>query len=184
MFEKDLPGQNTTGFSGESEIGNLPLESCDTINGAWGYNATDKRFKSTRQLIHYLARAAGHNANFLLNVGPKPDGTIQDEFVERLREMGAWMSKYGESIYGTRGYSQIAPRNWGAVTQKGDTIYVHVLDWEDNVLALPKLANAKSARLLMDGSPVKLDQLADSTLLHLPEGKRDPYDTVVALSIK
>lgn len=184
MFEKDLPGQNTTGFSGESEIGNLPLESCDTINRAWGYNATDKRFKSTRQLIHYLARAAGHNANFLLNVGPKPDGTIQDEFVERLHEMGAWMSKYGESIYGTRGYSQIAPRNWGAVTQKGDTIYVHVLDWEDNVLALPKLANAKSAKLLMDGSPVKLDQLADSTLLHLPEGRRDPYDTVVAVSVK
>ena len=184
MFEKDLPGQNTTGFSGESEIGSLPLESCDTINGAWGYNATDKRFKSTRQLIHYLARAAGHNANFLLNIGPKPDGTIQDEFVERLREMGAWLSKYGESIYGTRGYSPISPRNWGAVTQRGDTIYVHILDWEDSVLALPKLANAKSARLLMDGSPVRLDQLADSTLLHLPEGKRDPYDTVVALSIK
>lgn len=184
MFEKDLPGQNTTGFSGESEIGNLPLETCDTINGAWGYNESDKRFKSTKQLIHYLARAAGHNANFLLNVGPKPDGTIQDEFVERLREMGAWLGKNGESIYGTRGYAKVPPRNWGAATQKGDTIYIHVLDWQDEVLALPKLSDVKSARLLADGTAVKVDQLADATLLHLPAGKRDPYDTVVALSTK
>ncbi|MCZ2156159.1 MAG: alpha-L-fucosidase [Bryobacterales bacterium] len=184
MFEKDLPGENTTGFSGDSEVGNLPLETCDTINGAWGYNSSDKRFKSTKDLIHYLARAAGHNANFLLNVGPKPDGTIQDEFVERLREMGAWLSKYGESIYGTRGYAKVPPRNWGAVTEKGDTIYVHVLDWQDEVLALPKLANVKNARLLLDGSPVKVEQPADATLLYLPLGKRDPYDTVVALSTK
>ncbi|MCL4852674.1 MAG: alpha-L-fucosidase, partial [Bryobacteraceae bacterium] len=75
MFEKDLPGQNTTGFSGESEIGNLPLETCDTINGAWGYNKNDKRFKSSQQLIQYLVKSAGHNANFLLNVGPTPEGT-------------------------------------------------------------------------------------------------------------
>jgi alpha-L-fucosidase len=184
MFEKDLPGQNTTGFSGEATIGNLPLETCDTINGAWGYNENDKRFKSTKQLIHYVARAAGHNANFLLNVGPKPDGTIQDEFAERLREMGTWLQKYGESVYGTRGYSAIPPRNWGAVTRKGDTIYVHILDWQDNVLALPKIAEARAAKLLLDGSPIKLDQLADATLLHLPAGKRDPYDTVVALSTK
>lgn len=184
MFEKDLPGQNTSGFSGEAEIGALPLESCDTINGAWGYNANDKRFKSTRQLVHYLARAAGHNANFLLNIGPKPDGTIQDEFVERVREMGGWLSKNGESIYGTRGSKEVTPRNWGAVTEKGDKIYVHVLDWDDAVLAMPKIARAKSARLLMDGSPVKLEQVPNGTLLHLPAGKRDPYDTVVVLETR
>ncbi len=184
MFEKDLPGQNTTGFSGEAEIGEIPLETCDTINGAWGYNANDKRFKSTRQLVHYLARAAGHNANFLLNVGPKPDGTIQDEFVERLREIGGWLAKNGESIYGTRGSKEVSPRNWGAVTEKGDKIYVHVLDWNDSVLALPKIARAKSARLLMDGSVVKLDQVENGTLLHLPAGKRDPYDTVVVLETR
>lgn len=184
MFEKDLPGQNTTGFSGEAEIGEIPLETCDTINGAWGYNATDKRFKSTRQLIHYLARAAGHNANFLLNVGPKPDGSIQDEFVERLREMGGWLQKNGESIYGTTGSKEVTPRNWGAVTEKGDKIYVHVLDWNDNVLAMPKIARARSARLLMDGAVVRLEQVENGTLLYLPSGKRDPYDTVVVLETR
>ena len=59
MFEKDLPGQNTAGFNEKSEVGTLPLETCDTINNSWGYNASDKRFKSTKDLIHYLVRAAG-----------------------------------------------------------------------------------------------------------------------------
>ncbi len=95
MFEKDLPGQNTAGFNAESKIGALPLETCETINRAWGYNEKDNRYKSTRELIHYLVRASGHNANFLLNVGPRPDGTIQPEFVERLREMGAWLRTNG-----------------------------------------------------------------------------------------
>lgn len=79
MFEKDLPGQNAAGFSGEAKIGKLPLETCDTIGVAWGYNPNEKKLKSTKQLLHTLIRAAGSNANFLLNVGPKPDGTIQDE---------------------------------------------------------------------------------------------------------
>lgn len=184
MFERDLPGQNTSGFSGDAEVGNLPLETCDTINGAWGYNATDNRFKSTKQLIHYLARAAGHDANFLLNVGPKPDGTIQEEFVERLREMGKWLEVHGESIYGTRGSKVITPRNWGAVTEKGNKIYVHVLDWNDTVLALPKLANARRASLLKDGSTVRMEQVDGGTLLHLPVDKRDPYDTVVVLETR
>ena len=89
MWEKDLPGGNTAGFNADAEIGDLPLETCDTINGAWGFNINDRRYKSTRELVHYLARAAGHDANFLLNVGPMPDGTIQPEFVTRLREIGA-----------------------------------------------------------------------------------------------
>ncbi|MBA2647114.1 MAG: alpha-L-fucosidase, partial [Pyrinomonadaceae bacterium] len=77
MFEKDLPGKNTTGFSGESKIGDLPLETCETMNNSWGFNINDRKYKSTHEMIHYLVRAAGHNANFLLNVGPMPNGKIQ-----------------------------------------------------------------------------------------------------------
>jgi alpha-L-fucosidase len=181
MFEKDLPGQNTTGFSGDSKIGTLPLETCETINGAWGYNESDRRFKSTKDLVHYLVRAAGNNANFLLNVGPKPDGTIQEEFVTRLNEIGAWMAKNGESIYGTRG-GPITPRPWGVTTHKGPKTYLHILDWEDDVLAIPKQAKTfRKASMLVGGQPVGLRESEGALLLKLPAGVRDPLDTVVVL---
>jgi alpha-L-fucosidase len=179
MFEKDLPGQNTAGFNQASVDRALPLETCDTINGAWGYNANDKRFKSARQLIHYLVRAAGHNANFLLNVGPTPTGKIQPEFVTRLNEMGAWLAKNGESIYGTRG-GPFGPRNWGAVTEKGNKVYVHILDWPDEILAMPVIFRPRSSTLLSNGTPVAVTVPERATLLRLP-AERDPIDTIVVL---
>jgi alpha-L-fucosidase len=181
MFEKDLPGKNTAGFNAESKIGDLPLETCETINGAWGYNSEDHNFKSTEQLVHYLAKAAGNNANFLLNVGPKPDGTIQDEFRTRLTEMGTWLGKNGESIHGTRG-GPITPRPWGVTTQKANKTYVHVLDWPDELLVLQGLPKpVKRAVLLGSGRPVKLQLLDGGLLLQLPKADRDPIDTVVVL---
>jgi alpha-L-fucosidase len=180
MFEKDLPGANTAGFNEKSEIGTLPLETCETLNGAWGYNQKDKRFKSTRDLIHYLVRAAGNNANFLLNVGPMPTGQIQPEFVSRLGEMGAWLKANGDSIYGTRG-GPFKSRSWGVVTEKGNKIYVHVLDWKDELLALPRIPGIKSASLLKNGQAVKVQQMSTGTVLQLPAGQLDPVDTIVVL---
>jgi alpha-L-fucosidase len=184
MFEKDLPGQNTTGFSGESKIGSLPLETCDTISGAWGYNSQDTKYKSTKQLVAYLVRAAGNNANFLLNIGPKPDGTIQPEFVTRLHEIGQWTGKYGESIYGTRG-GPITPRPWGVTTAKGNQVFVHLLDWPDELLAMPKLpGSVANAKLLSTGEQVETREAGNSLLLKVPLGNRDPYDTVIVLETR
>lgn len=181
MFEKDLPGQNTTGFSGDSKIGALPLETCDTISGAWGYNAEDTKYKSPKQLVGYLARAAGNNANFLLNIGPKPDGTIQPEFVSTLHEIGGWTSKYGESIYGTRG-GPITPRPWGVTTAKPGKIYLHILDWPDEALLLPKLPKPISqATLMSGGQPLTMKEVEGNLLLKIPLDRRDPWDTVVVL---
>lgn len=181
MFEKDLPGQNMAGFSGEAKIGALPLETCDTINGAWGYNASDRRFKSTRQLIQYLAKAAGLGANFLLNVGPKPDGTIQEEFATRLKEIGAWLAKNGESIYGTQA-GPIAPRPWGVSTVKDRKIYLHILDWPDSTIALPRLPKPiRKASLLVSGRPAGWKDIDQGHLLTLPAEGRDPLNTVVVL---
>lgn len=180
MFEKDLPGQNTAGFNDRSEVGSLPLETCETINNAWGYNASDKRFKSTKDLIHYLVRSAGHNANFLLNVGPMPNGKIQPEFATRLAEMGDWLKINGEAIYGTRG-GPFAPRNWGAVTEKGNKVYVHVLDWRDELLAIPAIPNVKSAAMLKSGQKVDFQNVSGGTLLRLPKAQLDPVDTIVVL---
>ena len=184
MFEKDLPGGRTQGFNTDSEIGDLPLETCETINGAWGFNITDRRYKSTRDLIRYLVRAAGANANFLLNVGPMPNGRIQPEFVTRLKEVGDWMSRNGESIYGTRG-GPVAPRAWGATTRKGDRVFVHVLDAPDASVLLPALPSAiRSAKLLNGGRAVDFKTGDFGTVLMLPKDAIDPIDTVVVLEME
>ncbi len=127
MFERDLPGENKAGLSGGAKIAQMPLETCDTINGAWGYNAKDEKFKSTNDLVKMLVKAAGRDANLLLNVGPRPDGTIQPECVERLESIGRWLNQYGETIYKTRG-GPVAPQKWGVSTNRDNTIYLHVLD--------------------------------------------------------
>ena len=79
------------------------LETCETINNSWGFNINDKSYKSVKTIIQYLVKAAGHNANFLLNVGPQADGNIQQEFIDTLKKVGEWLQQNGESIYGTRG---------------------------------------------------------------------------------
>jgi len=184
MFEKDLPGRNTAGFNAESKVGNLPLETCETINGSWGYNLSDNRFKSTRELIHYLVKAAGNNANFLLNVGPMPNGKIQTEFVQRLKEIGAWLKVYGESIYATRG-GPISQRPWGVTTVKGNRLFVHILDWPDRMLVLPPLDRpVKGAKMLKGGAKVELRQDPAGAVLILPNPPAaDEFDTVVELEL-
>lgn len=124
MFEKDLPGENTTGFGGAS-VSALPLETCETMNNSWGFNITDRSYKSTKDLIHYIVNSAGRNANFLLNIGPMPNGVVQPEFVDTLKAVGQWMAVNGEAYYGTRG-NIIPPQPWGVVTAKGKKLYVHV----------------------------------------------------------
>ncbi len=182
MFEKDLPGGKTAEFNKESQVGALPLETCETINRAWGYNKDDQRYKSTRELVHYLVRAAGHNANFLLNVGPRPDGTIQPEFADRLREVGAWLRANGESIYGTR-QGPVAARDWGVTTRKGNKIYVHLLKLDDDVLALPKLGSKIAKASLLRGSRVDYVENNLGVMIKIDPAARDTIDTVVVLEL-
>ena len=181
MFEKDLPGGRTQGFNADAEIGNLPLETCETMNGAWGFNLTDRRYKSTRDLVRYLVRAAGSDANFLLNVGPMANGKIQPEFVTRLREMGDWLSKNGESVYGTRG-GPVTPRPWGVTTKKGDRVFVHVFDSPDAALLLPPLPSRVRSATLLNGGAVEFTSGPSGVILSLPKD-RDPIDTIVVLEL-
>ena len=179
-FEQDLPGANTAGFN-TSEIGSLPLETSLTMNNSWGFNVTDRSFKSVTQLIHYLVRAAGFGANLLLNVGPRPDGTIQPEAAERLRELGRWMEHFGSSIHGTRA-GPVSPREWGATTQRGDTIFVHVLNWRDRQLAIPALpSRIGSARMMGTGESVSFTQSSTGVVLILPQAGESP-DRVIVLT--
>ena len=183
MFEKDLPGQNRTGFSADETVSSLPLETAETMNGSWGFNASDSNYKNTRDLVQYLVRAAGSNANFLLNIGPRPDGTIQPEFVEHLHQMGQWLAENGESIYGTRG-GPIAPHPWGVTTQKDNRVFVHILDWPDPVLLLPPLnTSVTTAHVLSTHAPVVFSKIEDGLLLKLPPRSPSDYDTVIVLQL-
>ena len=183
MFEKDLPGGRTAEFNKDSEIGDLPLETCETMNGAWGFNITDRKYKSTRDLIRYLVKAAGSNGNFLLNVGPMPNGRIQPEFETRLREIGAWLAKNGDAIYGTRG-GPIPAHAWGVTTKKGNRVYVHVLDWQDPALLLPPLpGKIRSARFLASGRAADVREQDFGVVLTVPRDALDPIDTIIVLEM-
>ncbi len=119
--------------------------------------------------------------NFLLNVGPTPDGAIQPEFVERLRGIGAWLKVNGEAIYGTT-YGPVQGQAFGRTTRKGNTIYVHVFEWPKGALEIAGLkSHTISARLLAGGRPVKFKQSGDRVWLTLPEEASDPSVSVIAL---
>lgn len=181
IFERDLPGENTAGLSGQ-DISRLPLETCETMNGMWGYKIVDQNYKSVETLIHYLVKAAGRNANLLMNVGPQPNGELPEVAVARLKAMGEWMKVYGETIYGTRG-GDITPRDWGVTTRKGNKLYVHVLNLEDKGLFLPlKGQKVKKAVVFKNGNPVKFRQDKEGVVLEFPEIPND-VDYVIELTL-
>ena len=154
MFEQDLPGENTGGLSFQKPS-DLPLESCVTMNNSWGFNITDTTYKTKKQLINLLVKAAGYGANLLLNIGPMPDGNIQPEFTERLQDMGSWLQTYSESIYNTKG-GYLKPQSWGCITQADKKMYVHVLGNSDSVqLAQFPFTKIGKAYLLKDKTLVK-----------------------------
>lgn len=130
MFERDLPGQNTSGFSPNQTVSQLPLEMCQTMNGMWGYKVADQNYKSSRELITLLERAASKGSNLLLNIGPQPNGELPAVALERLKDIGIWMNLHGESIYNTTRGEEY---KWGVTTRKGQTIYLHVLEDTDTV---------------------------------------------------
>jgi alpha-L-fucosidase len=112
-----------------------------------------------------------------------PNGEIQEEFVTRLHAVGEWMSRFGDSIYGTRG-GPVAPADWGVTTQKGDKVYVHVLRWDAPLLALPPIQKQiASAHQLLGGETVQFTQNTQGVVLTLPEAGKNTVDRVVVLTV-
>lgn len=183
IFERDLPGENKVGYSRGVSVSNvIPLESCQTINDTWGYSITDNHYKSKEELIQMLVRAAGMNANLLLNIGPQPDGQLPAEALDRLKSIGEWISEYGETIYGTRG-GVVAPHDWGVTTSKGNKLYVHIMKLADKALFLP-VGNVKvtGAKMYKDGTPIRTVKSKEGILVELPDVPTE-IDTVVELTI-
>ena len=184
MFEKDLPGRRTKSFAtSENDIGNLPLEVCETINGSWGFNLKDRKHKSKKELIQYLIKSAGYGSNLLLNVGPMPNGRIQKEHINSLKEIGAWIKNNGETIYKTK-RGPIDPSDEIASTQKGNKVFIHILDSNKETFFIENF-NLRIKNISYYKSTEKVDFIKNEfgLLLKVPNDKKTPIDTILELEI-
>jgi alpha-L-fucosidase len=159
-------------------------ETCMTINRTWAYNKNDTNYKSTTQLIRTLVDVASKGGNFLLNVGPTPEGTIQPEFEERLRGIGEWLKVNGDSIYGTT-HGPLQNVSYGKTTAKGKTIYLHVFEWPKGSLEVDGL-KPRVARVspLAGKQPLKFSQKGEHVSIQVPGQAPDPHASVLEIVTK
>lgn len=185
IFERDLPGENTAGFSGGQTISPLPLETCNTMNGNWGYAVTDTGYKSVGELVRYLVKTAGMGANLLLNIGPQPNGQLPADAIDRLAGIGKWLERYGATIYGTTA-GDFPAQAWGTTTRKGDKLYVHVMTPDTTDITLPLSCKVKKAVTFDNRQPVKFtrDKKSGHVTLHLGSPLPDDIDYIIELETK
>src|SRR6266511_223301 len=137
---------------------NRPWESCMTLNDSWGYHAADRNWKSPTTVIRNLITCARDGGNYLLNIGPKPDGSIPEESVQILSTVGDWMSKCGTTIYESD-ICQPRRGNYVSFTRKGNTLFAHVHYWPGETVVIANLLNTvTAAQLLATNQPVKFEQ--------------------------
>ncbi|MCK9411032.1 MAG: alpha-L-fucosidase [Prolixibacteraceae bacterium] len=172
----DTPEQRVGGFQNDR-----PWETCMTIANQWAWKPNDE-VKSLEQCLQSLVRSAGSDGNLLFNVGPMPDGRIESLQVERLKEMGQWLQKYGYSIYGTRG-GPFKPTDWGVSTRKGNTIYLHIQKWNGkNVqIPLPDLGMDIKNCKLASGGKMKVSKKEGMTILEISGESLQPINTIVEI---
>ena len=176
-------------YTPEQRIGGLdnqrPWESCMTVSAhnQWAWGGAKDGVKSYKVCMGMLLHCAGGDGNMLLNVGPTPSGEIAPEQANLVKEMGTWLAKYGESIYGTRG-GPYTPGTEVTSTRKGNIVYLHILDWpKTGDLRLPALpATIKSATLLTGGQVEVTPEGSDLVIKVAPE-HRQTIDTLVKLEL-
>lgn len=182
----DTPEQTipATGLPG------VDWETCMTMNNHWGYNRNDLNYKSTKTLIRNLVDIVSKGGNYLLNVGPKADGTFPHESIDRLHEIGEWMDLYGESIYGTSA-NVFEHLDFGRCTVKqqgaGTTLYLHIFDWpSDGVLRVPGLGSEVISARLLGESPIELRAYGENGTVNvlLPPDMPNDLCSVAALEIE
>ena len=174
--DHDTPEQRIGKFQNDR-----PWETCMTICRQWAWKPDDQ-MKSLKQCIQTLVKTVGGDGNLLFNVGPMPDGRIEPRQVDRLKEMGAWLEKYGRSIYGTRG-GPFKPGVWGASTYEGNTVYVHILNWSGDKVTLPGIPRRIVASSVLTGGTLRIEQTADSIEISVPENYRQEIDTIIKLQL-
>ena len=173
----------------DTGIPGVDWETCMTMNNHWGYNKYDDNWKSSEDLVQKLVDIASKGGNFLLNVGPKADGTFPEESIGRLEAIGDWMDIYGESIYGTSA-SPFSNLEWGRCTRKevgkNTRLYLHVFNWPDyNKLILPDFDNKIKNAFIMNGMvKTSVERQEGQIIIDLPAEAPDEYSPVIILDVK
>lgn len=188
----NFPGDTKTPeqkIPSQAELDGMDWETCMTMNGTWGFRTSDHKWKSTETLIRNLADIASKGGNYLLNIGPKPDGTFPQESIDRLKAIGEWMKVNSESIYGTKS-SPLVPLTWGRCTRKdsakGTTLYFSVFNWPaDGKLVVPKLKNkVLTASLLAGRSKLETSVKGNDLVISLPEKASDAIASVIKVEFE
>lgn len=183
MFERDLPGENKAGFSGGATVSKLPLEMCQTMNGMWGYKVADLNYKTTDELIQLLARAASKGSNLLINIGPRPNGELPEQALDRLQGIGQWMSVYGSAIYDTQA-GCVDEQPWGVTTQRAGKLFLHILKNDTNSISFTMKQKIKKAVDFSSRKELKFTQNSSGQVsITLSRHKENP-DYVIELTLK
>jgi alpha-L-fucosidase len=177
-----LPGDFTTPEQTIRASSDQAWESCMTMNGSWGYHKADTDWKTPRTIVRNLITCARDTGNYLLNIGPKPDGSIPEESVATLTAVGKWMARNGDRIHKSE-KCQVTRSNFANFTREGNTLFMHVHFWPGATVALGGLTNqVKSARLAASGQPVKFVQEKFRVqFTGLPEKAPDEPLTTIAI---
>ncbi|MBX7256465.1 MAG: alpha-L-fucosidase [Candidatus Hydrogenedentes bacterium] len=160
---------------------NRAWESCITIGDQWAWKPNDN-VKPVKDCIQTLVRCAGGDGNLLFNVGPMPDGAIEPRQVERLKAMGEWLAKYGESIYGTRG-GPYKPGKWGASTCAGNTVYLHIMSWPKDTLTFGPLPAKVLSHKSLTGGKATVSANDTNLEVSVAPADRNDIDTVIQLQL-
>lgn len=173
----DTPEQRIGRFDRE-----FPWETCMTLCQSWSWKADDQ-MKSLKECVQALLQTVGGDGNFLFNVGPMPDGRIEPRQVARLREMGDWLKKYGDGVYGTRG-GPFKPGMWGAATCKGNRMFLYVMKWpSQGPLQLPPIEARILAMHTLSGGEADVRQDETGIYVDMPVAERDEIATVIELTV-
>ncbi len=158
---------------------NTPWETCDVLAGSWGW-VPDAVMRSLRDCIHLIIKIVTGGGNLLLNVGPRSDGTIEERQVLRLKEIGDWLRKYGESVYDTKG-GPLLNGSWGGTTWKENKLYIHVIDWQENEIIIPNLSSKIVEISTLTASDLFVEKQANIIRLNVPEEDKLALDTIIVI---
>ena len=191
QLQPDIIVNNRNGLAGDfgtpeqeivAEKAGRDWEACMTMNDSWGYHKADDDWKSPKTVVRNLIECARDGGNYLLNIGPKPDGSIPEESVRILTAVGEWMDKNGSTIYEAE-RCKVRHSAFADFTRKGNTLYIHVYFWPGETVSIGGLqTKVKSAKLLASGKPVNFKQEEFRVqFTGLPAAAPDSPATVIAV---